>query len=77
MDCAVIISVSRERHAKRHSPDDPPVGSQHALCERCAVVRTERTRRVDLVPQAREEDLAFALERDFFPIALVSVSSQS
>ena len=49
-------------------PDDSSVGRKHALCERGTVMSAEGTRRVNLVTKTREENFAFALEGDFFPV---------
>ncbi len=55
-------------------PDYTAVRSQDPLGEGCAIVGAERARRMDLVPKAREEDLAVALELDLLPISQVSVT---
>lgn len=49
-------------------PDDPPIGGEDAFGERRTVVSAKCARRVDLVAQAREQDLALALKVYLFPV---------
>lgn len=56
------------RDLSKGLPDYSTVSREHSLLERGAVMGAKRAGRVDLVAQAREQDLAVLLKVDLFPV---------